>query len=459
MQSIVMVMQAIPRHRFRILTLGREPMADLLANEVAWYRDQSEVVIGTVYIDQTDRDWGYIVLGRDARGQFRWIDGGASYSTQEESRDALWAAMRASLLSGEVTFPQGDEAGRRHNKLMDPVYPVERLNPSFRALALDRGYSPAAHLISEIAYAFTDPDGNFIEQFQTAGFSARIWELYLFVFLREEGCHLDRTKSAPDFVCNHFGLEFSLEAVTVNPSQAGTDPEPPRNGEEVRHYNTHFTPIRFGGALLAKLRKRYWELPHVAGKPLILGIHDFHQPHSMIWSHSGLPIYLYGYLHSPTHDPDGNLVVQATKIERHVWGTRSLRSGFFFEPGAENISAVLFSNSATISKFNRIGKLSRFGDPHLQMIRTGEAFDPNPNAVQGIPFRREINDQYVEYWAEGISVFHNPRALYPLPMDHFPDLVHHQLRNGQIETLHNGTFHPLWSLTEIFQHPEPPATP
>jgi hypothetical protein len=52
-------MEAIPRHRFRILTLGREPLADLLAMEVEWYLDHQEVVIGTVYQDETDHDWGF----------------------------------------------------------------------------------------------------------------------------------------------------------------------------------------------------------------------------------------------------------------------------------------------------------------------------------------------------------------------------------------------------------------
>lgn len=426
-------------------------MADVLAMEVEWYRDPGEVVIGTVYLDTTDSDWGHIVLGRDTRGQFRWISGGASYPTPEASRESLWTAMQAALESGEVTFPQGDEASRKHHRLMNPIYPVERLSPAFRSLSLDLGYSPASRMISEIAYAFTDPDGNFIEQFQTTGFDARMWELYLFMLLREEGCQLDRTKNAPDFVCNHFGLEFAIEAVTINPSQSGADPEPPTNRDELRRYNENFTPIRFGGALRSKLRRRYWDLPHVAGKPLVLAIHDFHQPRSMIWSHPGLPIYLYGYRHEPTRDESGKLVVRPVKVERHVWGTRSLRSGFFFEPDAENISAVLFSNSATISKFNRIGKLASFGDPTIQMIRHGEALDPDPNADRPRAFLRQVDGNYEELWSEGVSVFHNPRARHPLPMDHFPEFVHHQFRDGQIETLHNVEFHPLWSVTEMFR--------
>ncbi len=119
-------MEQISQHRFRILTLGRDPMADALLSEMEWYRDRQEVVIGTVYIDHTDRDWGYVVLGRDEIGQFRWINGGASYDTPEEARIGLDAATEVAIESGDVTFPQGDEADRKFNDLMQPVYPNER---------------------------------------------------------------------------------------------------------------------------------------------------------------------------------------------------------------------------------------------------------------------------------------------------------------------------------------------
>jgi hypothetical protein len=34
---------------------------------------------------------------------------------------------------------------------------------------------------------YEDADGNFVEQFQTTGFNARLWELYLFTTLVETG--------------------------------------------------------------------------------------------------------------------------------------------------------------------------------------------------------------------------------------------------------------------------------
>lgn len=442
-------MEVIPRHRFRILTLVREPLADVFAQEWEWYRDPQEVVIGTVFLDTTDEDWGFLVMGRDENGQFRWIDGKCSFASREAARAPLWTAMREAAGSGQVVFPQPGEGQRKRNRLLKPMYPEERLNPAFRTVSQNPGYSPAAELITQAAYAFTEPDGNFVEQFQTAGFDARLWELYLFIFLREVGCRLDRRHRAPDFVADHFGLEFALEAVTVNPSQGGTDPVPPTDPEQLRHFVENYSAIRFGNALLAKLRKHYWELPQVTGKPFVLAIADFHQPLSMMWSPPGLLVYLYGYRHEVTRDEQGNLVTPV-RLEQHVWENRSLPSGFFFQPDTEHISAVLFSNSATIAKFNRIGKLARFGDLAVRMVRAGLALDPDGNADRPIPFRQVVDDQYVETWAEGVSVFHNPRARHPLPEEHFPEVLHHYFREGQIVTRNpGGVFHPISSFTHI----------
>ena len=61
-------------------------------------------------------------------------------------------------------------------------------------------------------------------------------------------------------------------------------------------------PIKFGSPLFSKLNRKnkYWDLPHVAGHPFVLAIHDYHglatsdTPGSMTWSRAGLVNYLYG---------------------------------------------------------------------------------------------------------------------------------------------------------------------
>ncbi|MCG8450861.1 MAG: hypothetical protein MI725_14945, partial [Pirellulales bacterium] len=111
-----------------------------------------------------------------------------------------------------------------------------------------------------------------------------------------------------------------------------------------------------GSALFSKLQKQYWNLPHVTGKPLVFAIADFHDDQSMLWTATALHEYLYGVRHESHHGESGELVVDPIQILTHKVGEKEVPSGFFFQPDTENVSAVLFSASGTISKFNRLGR-------------------------------------------------------------------------------------------------------
>jgi hypothetical protein len=95
-------------------------------------------------------------------------------------------------------YEQGDERGRPLN-FFEPVIERQRFNPSFAAIREGKGYSPARELMSAMMYCYEDPDGNFVEQFQSTGFDARLWELYIFATLTELGYAFDRAHAAPDF--------------------------------------------------------------------------------------------------------------------------------------------------------------------------------------------------------------------------------------------------------------------
>lgn len=52
----------------------------------------------------------------------------------------------------------------------------------------------------------------------------------------------------------------------------------------------------------------------------------------------------------------------------------------------------------------------------------------DPNAVAPKYRRLNVRDPgYAERWSEGISIFHNPKALKPLDPDLFPGAAHHWL--------------------------------
>jgi hypothetical protein len=300
---------------------------------------------------------------------------------------------------------------------------------------------------------FTDPDGNFIEQFQSQGFDARIWELYLFATLVESGYRVERTESSPDFFCTSLSGEFFVEAVTVNPTQnngVSVAPPPHETPEQWDVFQKQFMPIKFGSALVSKLSNKYWNLDHVRNRPLVFAIQDFHATGSMVLSRSGLPIYLYGYDHFAERDKDGKLSIKARKVNFHKWEKKEIPSGFFDLPGAENVSAVIFSNSGTIAKFNRMGVVAGFGSPAVKMIRDGFVYNPDPDSTTPLHFSVEVNDKnYSETWIEGLEIYHNVNAVQPLNPGLIPNALHHRiLPDGRIESA-GPSSHPLTSTTHV----------
>ena len=65
------------------------------------------------------------------------------------------------------------------NKLFEPVVEESKLHPSFLQLKDQPGAICSREMLENIYQDFVDPDGNFLEQFQTTGFDARFLELYL----------------------------------------------------------------------------------------------------------------------------------------------------------------------------------------------------------------------------------------------------------------------------------------
>jgi len=171
----------------------------------------------------------------------------------------------------------------------------------------------------------------------------------------------------------------------------------------------------------------------MVGKPFVLAVHDFCVDDSMTWSAPAINDYLYGLRASWFKDADGKLHITEAPIREHRWGNKKpLPSGFFNQPDAEHVSAVLFSNSATLSKFSRMGKLAGFGNPSVKMIRVGTKPNPDQNSTEPIHFTSDVEPgKYSESWTEGVQIFHNPRAALPMPPGVFERCVHHFLRDGR----------------------------
>ena len=412
-------MKPIDRRRFDALAgYIRMPIIALLIQELAWYEEEGEALLGLVSLDRTDGDYVAHVLARDAKKRFRAVTLNHSMETQVEA--TIWLRDQLTKL---VTKPpsfhyQGDEEGKSVD-FFEPIVPADKRAYAFEQLRIDKSLSPALGLLRELMHYYEDPDGNFIQQFQSTGFDARIWEVYLYAAFTEMGYGFDRSHPVPDFHCHGPLGNFFVEATTL-----GVSPQTPELTEENSDaYFDHYVPIRFSSALCAKLDRRYWELPHVAGLPLMIAIQDFHKPGSMTWTAEALSEYLYGLRQS---ERDGKLVSE--RIGKHVWGKKEISSNFFGQPGAENISAVIANPSGTLSKFKRMGFLTGFGDRDLKILRRGMAYQGQPYMT---PFAVEATGEgYTETWCEGLAIYHNPDAKIPLPEEAFPGAGHFTVEDG-----------------------------
>ncbi len=75
---------------------------------------------------------------------------------------------------------------RRSADLFVPLVPLECLDSGFNNIRIWNGAEPSRLIMNVVYRDFPDPDGNFAQQFQTAAFDARTFELYLFAYLA--GC-------------------------------------------------------------------------------------------------------------------------------------------------------------------------------------------------------------------------------------------------------------------------------
>ena len=441
----------LSKERFDLFAIGtRLSPTSLVADELSYWSDLDENVIGVVFRDKVDNDFGWSLMVRDRLGRFRGVHLDVSVKSERLAEAGL--RLKISDVSRNADLKelgiQGDETNAPVDLLeVLPGTHRSQLHPYFLELLEQSGRAPARAVLREIGPWLTATDPHFVQEFQRHQFDQRLWELYLWAAFREGGYDVEHL-TAPDFRCRAPGLAFTVEATTVAPSKNGVlakhpDPKTP---EELDAFLADYMPIKYGGSLTNKLHRKsaagkaYWEEDDAAGLPFVIALADFHKPASenelgsMTYTQSAIWPYLYGFT-AKWSKSDGKLIVEEQPNESHSYGSKTIESGFFNLPGAENVSAVLFSNAGTIAKFDRLGVLAGYAPPKHKYLRVGVRFDPDPNAVVGKRFVAEVGSEgYSEGWADELQVFHNPNALHPLPFECFGGLQQHFFEDGKMKT-------------------------
>ena len=312
--------------------------------------------------------------------------------------------------------------------------------PNFQLLTGTPNHLHALMTVGEAYLAMPNPDENFVSDFQTEGFDARLWELYLLAVFREQGLVVQQDLPSPDFHIERGEHECYVEAVTANPSEGrGLLPTRPQFAPEDHRERLYGgSAERFAKTLRSKLQRGYDQLPHVIGKPFALALADFHAASSMVWSREALPTYLYGYS-AHVESRDGADVAVGTPITNLI-GKDRIPAGLFRDPAMAHLSAVIFSNAATIAKFNRMGFLAGWKPFGVSMIRSGTIFDRKPGALKPISFEFDIlSEGYTalwpggEMWCQELEVYHNPLAANPINIDLLPGATHWFGLDNEIE--------------------------
>lgn len=427
-------------HRSRFDALGgwcRTPGTRDALPTVAAFSTNDETALAATFFDKTRGDFGffgYVLLARDAFGRYQVFDYRGPYVTARAANKAVLQRL-SDLEKAEPPDVPMREGSKRGVDLFASIKGVKKFNEKFIHLRDGRNPSAARELLQEISKWYVDRDGNFAKDFQTAGFDSRIWELYLFATFTAMDLAIDNTEAVPDFCISRGEQKVFVEATTANPTgnvQQSIKGKPPPPPENLLEYNEQEIALKFGSPLASKVKKKYWDQPHVKGHPFAIAIADFHAPSSMVWTQVGLQTYLYGE-GVEQYEENGKVRWRVKKLKEHRAGKKAVPSDFFGQKGHEHISAVLFSNAGTLTKFNRMGILAGFGDDAVQLIRSGGLHEPGPHAYEPEPFLVNIEDpEYFEDWDDELQVFHNPNAVNPIDDDMFPTAANYRVIDGEV---------------------------
>ena len=293
--------------------------------------------------------------------------------------------------------------------LFTPVVEQKLMHPNFQRL-LSKHASADREVLIDWVTEFRDRDGKFVKEFQTT-FNPGFWELYLFACCKNLGFKVNLKFSSPDFVIENFLNEFCIEAVTAS-NAVGEAAEWERDLKTRKEPDPEevllTASIRLSNAIQSKhskYLKQYQRLKHVQGKPFILAVAPFEQPYFFAQNDHAIRQVLYGYDRKLS---DGTF--KYTETIRKKSGS-PIPMGIFKDNRMAEISAVIFSNTATMSKIHALNEenSSLMFFSALRFNHHGhEAFLENCAKAD-----------YRESLLDGLYVFHNPHARIPLAFDTF----------------------------------------
>ena len=300
--------------------------------------------------------------------------------------------------------------------LFSPVLHQRKQHPIFRRLCEPK-YGPERDVLVDWSRGFVDRDGKFVNEFQST-FESSMWELYVHACIREMGGVLDFGYARPDFVTTLREVSLCVEATVAQPPEPGTPAcgvGPPDIPDDLNEFNRDAT-VRICTRFAAKSDhyiQEYSKLDHAAEQPFVIAIAPFDRPLSHLAHNRPILAALYGLY----FDEERTIATGSRRVIRYpvssVWKSRSteLPIGFFGGKRHEHISAVIYSPVAGMGKIRALAE-----HPTDQIMFT--TIHPSSQSIAPI-VRQTPKSDYREHLLDGLYIFHNPHARYPLGLDTF----------------------------------------
>ncbi len=399
----------------------------------AWESDDS-ISCGIIRCDDETKMFEVIILRRRVDNVWTAIPlKKHSLKSKKSAIDFMFPFLKAGIPKEPIP------PGEAHRPALWAISPKNQPSNIFN-LFLRPSHQMAGWLLNQVYLAMPNPDKNWASDCQTKNFHTRLWEAYLLACFREQGLLVTQEFDSPDFhISNQGGDEAWVEAVTANSPNTydHVNANPVAPPEEKRELFIGQYAVRFSKTIRSKLQKGYHHLKHVRGKSFVIALADFHAPGSMTWSREALPCYLYGFF-PEVIEWGAKKIAVPNKVETLI-GKDSIPAGIFMSEEYSEISAVIFSNAATIAKFNRVGISAGTKIEGLKFVRYGIFWDKTPGALKPHNFSMDISSseyrslwpQYYEPWSAELEVFHNPLAKYPLKNSFLPEANHWRWSDGE----------------------------
>lgn len=297
--------------------------------------------------------------------------------------------------------------------LFEQKVSADKLHPNYVSM-IEKIPEKDREILNEWIDGFPDRDNKFVKEFQTT-FNSSFWEIYLYKLFKDLGFEFDWSHSRPDFILKHEEIDFVVEA-TISSNAQDEKPEWEKDDDLLKLYDgylegmnerNHYSIIRLANSFTSKFRKYkddYKTLPHVKNKPFVLAISPMEQPLHYHQYDRPIMALLYDfyldeqeYLKDPDKFPEGLRDKRLYSVEKP--NGSEIELGFFLDDRASEISAVLFNPLATWSKVQSMKEDRTGACSHTWIAQDGQ-------------MTQTINEE--ELIEDGLFIFHNPYAKYPL---------------------------------------------